>query len=511
MRPSFLRAAVGSLLPTAAWLAVAGLMLLVLPDRAWRLKYYGLCALGLIGLWRYAWQLVNALRSYYYAFVRFPRLKKEAARFAAHPPRRLYVVIASYREKYLINELCFTSLVRECRSLAAEVTVVVSVGSEEEARQITDIVEATPGHERIRLLFTRQEHGKRLALGYALRVVARDYNSVPRWHDDAENDVVVLLDGDTALAPGALANCLPYFWAHPDVGGVTTDETAVVLGQHSDLVRSWYDLKLIRRHHLMQSHSVSWKLLTLTGRFSLFRARVATSEEFIQSLDRDHLVHWLYGVVRFLMGDDKSTLFCLMKNGWRMLYVPDAVAYALEDRTHNFFQLSNVLMLRWYGNMLRNNGRSLALGVGRLPIFIWLSLLDQRVSMWTSLIGPVGAALLALTSSGYYLWFYTAWVILSRLAQLWLLVPHGYAVRFAALPLLVWDQWYGSLMKIYCSCNLHRQLWQKARSEAQVVQTVGSYGRLRRVISTALLAVYGVAFLAAVGFLSGAFRFPRPF
>jgi glycosyltransferase Alg8 len=511
MRPSVLRAAAASLLPTALWLAVAGLLLLLPPDRAWRFKYHGLFALGAVGLWRYAWQLLNALRSYSYALVRFPRLRREAREAAARPPKRVYVVVASYREQYRINELCFTSLVRECRGLASAVTVVVSVGSEAEARQITDLVESSPGHERIRLLFTLQAHGKRLALGYALRVVARDYNSVSGWHEDAANDVVVLMDGDTALAPGAIANCLPHFRAHPDVGGVTTDEVATVLGDHSELVRSWYDLKLIRRHHLMQSHSLSWQLLTLTGRFSLVRASVAASEEFIQALDRDHLVHWLHGVVRFLMGDDKSTLFCLMKNGWRMLYVPDATAYALEDRTHDFLRLSKVLMLRWYGNMLRNSGRSLALGVGRLPVFIWLCLLDQRLSMWTSLIGPVAAVLLSLTASAYYLWFYAAWVVLTRLAQLWLLVPHGYAVRFADLPLLVWDQWYGSLVKIYCSCHLHRQVWQKARSEAQVLQTVGSHGKLRRALPGALLAVYAAAFLAAVGYLSGAFRFPRPF
>lgn len=500
------RAARRSILPTLLWLSVAAGLFVVIPERAWGLKYDVLLALGAIGVWRYAWQACNGLRSYYYGAWFFPRLRREADALPQKYPRRLYFVIASYKESYHIQQLCFQSLVKSCRDLPAQVTAVVSVGSREEVRQIRDIVASQEGGDRLRLVFTYQNHGKRLALGYALRAVARDYHDPLHWHADAANDLVVLMDGDTALGADVLHKCLPFFRLKPNVGAVTTNEIPVVFRSVSEVVRAWYDLKMIRRHHIMKSHSLSQKVLTLTGRFSVFRAGIATSEEFIRFLDRDHVHSWLHGTIRFLMGDDKSTNYCLFKNGWDMLYVPDAYIYCLEDRANASFKLMSLLLFRWYGNMLRNNARCLQLGVSRMPAFIWLGFLDQRVSMWTALLGPAAALLLGLTVSGYYLAFYLIWVMCTRLIQLWALVLQGHAVKPIDLPLIVFEQWYGSLIKVYCLFNLHKQVWQKARSQARTVTSAPR--SVRAALSPALLALYGVAFVLAVGLLSGAFKLP---
>ena len=53
-------------------------------------------------------------------------------------------------------------------------------------------------------------------------------------------------------------------------------------------------------------------------------------------------------------------------------------------------------MLRWFGNMLRASGRASRSGRARLGWFVWWCLVDQRVSMWTPLIGPIAAVLLAI-------------------------------------------------------------------------------------------------------------------
>jgi glycosyltransferase Alg8 len=53
-------------------------------------------------------------------------------------------------------------------------------------------------------------------------------------------------------------------------------------------------------------------------------------------------------------------------------------------------------MYRWYGNNLRQNSRALGLGLRRLGLFTSIVLFDQRVSMWTSLLGLTVAGLLAL-------------------------------------------------------------------------------------------------------------------
>src|SRR5262249_12760685 len=239
------------------------------------------------------------------------------------------------------------------RDLPCQVTVVASVGSEEEIQTITRIVAECEGSEKLRLVFTIQKNGKRLAMGYALRVVAREFNDPRTWHPDADNDVVVLMDGDTALVDGVFEKALPFFRLMPAVGAVTTNEVPLLFKPCLKSIETWYSIRMVRRHYYMQSHALSRKVLTLTGRFSAFRAHIATSEDFIEQLDRDHLVSWVHGTVRFLMGDDKSTMFNLLKNGWDMYYVPDAYVMCLEDRTDKLFKLINLMMMRWYGNMLR--------------------------------------------------------------------------------------------------------------------------------------------------------------
>jgi glycosyltransferase Alg8 len=509
------RALLRSIGPMVVWAVAIVLLFEAVPTSAWRLKRYGpALALGAIGLWRYGWYLLNVFRSTWFVRVTFPRLRRRAFAPAVQEryPRRLFVVVASYKESPLVESLCFGALVDACATIPSEVTVVISVGTPEEAAEIREVMEARAGAVRVNVMVNYQSHGKRLALGYALRAVAREYNDPRCWHADSMNDLVVLMDGDSVVAVDALEKCLPYFRTMPQIGALTTNEIPVVFKGCGAAVKLWYGMKISRRHQLMSSHALAGKLLTLTGRFSVFRASLATSEEFIRFLDRDHLTHWAYGRIRFLMGDDKSTMFCLLKNGWDMLYVPDAFVFCLEDRKGGFFKIANVMMLRWYGNMLRNNGRALRLGLERMPVFTWLAFLDQRISMWTSLIGPVSALLLSVTVSGWYLALYVLWVLASRLVQLGVLTASGHTLKWLDLPLLVFDQWYGSLVKIYCSVNLHRQVWQKSRAQAQVVNSLeGSFGGVRRLLPFVSLSLYFALFLVAVAIASRALRIPAVF
>ncbi|MEZ5836727.1 MAG: hypothetical protein R3D03_13490 [Geminicoccaceae bacterium] len=66
----------------------------------------------------------------------------------------------------------------------------------------------------------------------------------------------------------------------------------------------------------------------------------------------------------------RGTWFWLPRQGWEMLYVPDVVAYGFEELPdrHRFFASSIGLMRRWYGNMLRNNGRAIALGPRKMGL-----------------------------------------------------------------------------------------------------------------------------------------------
>ena len=162
----------------------------------------------------------------------------------------------------------------------------------------------------------------------------------------------------------------------------------------------WHKLRFAQRHINMCSMALGKRVLTMTGRMSVFRAQVVTDPGFIQDVESDYLQHWRLGRFRFLTGDDKSSWYSLMRLGYDTFYVPDAAINTVEHPPEkNFIKASRKLMFRWYGNNLRQNSRALHLGVGRLGWFTSLVLLDQRVSMWASLLGPSVAIIASLKYS----------------------------------------------------------------------------------------------------------------
>ena len=120
-------------------------------------------------------------------------------------------------------------------------------------------------------------------------------------------------------------------------------------------------------------HALSHRVLTLTGRFSVFRATHITSHEFIRLQEADFLEHWLWGRFRFLSGDDKSTWYTLLKYGVKMTYVPDATGVTIEVVDGSGMTRMKENLRRWSGNMLRNGARAIALGPWRMPFFICMT------------------------------------------------------------------------------------------------------------------------------------------
>jgi glycosyltransferase Alg8 len=530
-RPGPLRAALDSLPATLFYLAFAAAIIAALPDRAWNLKTQALVAMSLFGLWRYSWQGVHLVRHWRYRRTVFPALRARAMSREDKYPRRLYVMVPSYREEFKVSQLVFAALIREAQTVPSRVLIYASVGSDEEVEFISKVINATPGGEDVEVVFMRQEQGKRVAMGHALRAIARDFNDPLSWHPDTDNDAVIFMDGDTLVEPGMFRKTLPYFRANPKLGALTTDNLGVSPAA-SGLFNDWYTVKFAQRNHLFHSHSLSRRVLTVTGRFSIYRASVVVNEEFIGFLEADHLDHWLFGRFRFLMGDDKSTWFYLLKEGMEMLYVPDALAVALEMRQTNFFRTSLSLMHRWYGNMLRNNWRAVRLGPRPMGFFIWWCVLDQRFSSFTPLVGPVSILLLGIFDSWFYVAFYVAWVIVTRLTMMWVYVLEGMVLRISHIPLMLYNQWIGALLKIYSMYSLSVQSWQKSGDEVQREgarqtfsedgtdggvpvspgqgQTVegNGLGFFRNTVRAVLLTLNIFMLVAVCGVVSGAFALP---
>ncbi|MBZ9538645.1 glycosyltransferase [Modicisalibacter tunisiensis] len=412
-------------------------------------------AIGVIGAWRYSWWFTIAIRSVWYNRRVFPRLRQQAdAADAREKPDALYVLCTSFRIEPEVSFAVYDALIRDATDYGVPTTIFAAISDRSDVDVIDHVMaeNAWPANVEISYMFQKGD-GKRSAMAEVLRAISRRMPS--------HRSLLVSMDGDIRIEPGTLARSLSFFFAKDDLGALTTNNSAIVNG--GDATKEWYDLRYAQRHLVMSSMSVSERLLVLTGRYSAFRAELATEPGFIELVENDHIEHWRFGNFKFLSGDDKSTWFWLLKNGWKMLYIPDVYVSGFEELPDKdrFFASSLDLMKRWYGNMLRTSGRAIALGPKTMGFFTWWSLVDQRLSMWTTLIGPSVAIMLTLFVRPSFIFAYLLWILFTRSVTATVLaLQHG---RFSLLwiPMLYYNQVGGALLKTYVSFRFNRQSWSR--------------------------------------------------
>jgi glycosyltransferase Alg8 len=330
--------------------------------------------------------------------------------------------------------------------------------------------------------------GKRDGLANGFRAISR------HWPD--EHAVVAVIDGDTVLTPGVVRKTVPYFKLMPKVGGLTTNEFCEVRGGY--IMSEWHKLRFAQRHINMCSMALSKRVLTLTGRMSMFRAEVVTNPGFIADVEEDALEHWRLGRFKFLTGDDKSSWYSLMRLGYDTFYVPDAAINTVEHPPEkSFIKASRRLMFRWYGNNLRQNSRALRLGMHRLGLFTTLVLLDQRVSMWTCLLGLAVAIIASIKYSIAFLLIYLLWIGSTRLVLTLLLSASGHPIGPAYPLILYYNQIVGALVKIYVFFRLDQQSW--TRQNTKLDRELASFQRwFNRWSSRAMTFSAASVFIAAL-------------
>lgn len=437
------------------YLLIVVIVFFSMPEKAQELPFEAVMAVGLIGLVRYLWVLTHCVRAVIYEHYMYPKMQFEAEQLPPEVriPKRVFVIIPTSGEKPEVSRRMLGSVLDEAATISSQFKIIVNAGSEEDDRIFQSLLAERPALPNVEVRYVRQFGGKR---GGMADCMARLMNETI---DD--NDVVVLMDGDTVLGSGIMEKCLPLFALRPKLGAVTTDNISVTTGNW--LYRKWYTLRFSMRHRMMKSQSLSRQLLVLTGRFSIIRAKEAFNEEFVSYLENDRIQHWLHGEIKFVTGDDKSTWYCLLQRGCEMLYVPDAHIFCMEDSGTKPFTTSIKKMHRWFGNMLRNNGRAIRLGLGCQKPFIWWCHIDQRISIFTSLMGPVAAIWSAFWISPYMLVTYGILVVITRLLYSLVLILEGHRLSIADVPLLLYTQWIGSLVKVYTMFHLHRQKWDAHR------------------------------------------------
>ncbi len=444
------------LLGHALYLMVLVVLLASVPEAALSGAEGAILVLGVIGLWRYSWAAVNFGRALWYQGVAYPRLRRraEAAYADRTRPAHAYFLATSYKIDPEVTQRVYQSIFQAAAQSAGGATVVASVVDGSDVRLVRSVFALMrTDMSGVRLIVDQiPATGKRDALAKSLRLITRQ---APSWRD-----IVILVDGDSCVPADIVARSAPFF-CDLAVGALTTDETVEI--DDAPTFRDWFALRFTQRQMMMSSMGLSGRVLTLTGRMSVFRADLATDPGFIRQVQSDYLDHWRLGRVNFLTGDDKSTWFWLLKNGYRMLYLPDVQTVSMERQPlPGFIDSAVTLMVRWFGNMMRTNGRALALPASRIGVFTWWSLLDQRVSVWTTLAGPLGVLLTAVLVAPGILPLYLAWVMGTRYVfcmALSLFRGGWFPISYPIL--LYFGQITGAAVKTYVMFRLDRQRWTR--------------------------------------------------
>ena len=481
------------------YVAVALLIALNLPAQLFDpASVVFILAIGLIGIWRYGWWSIHLARAVIYRNHVYPRLRRDADRRAEHPDH-IFVLVTSFRIRPEVTYRVYESILRNAASYGIPTTVIASLSDRSDVDVLDHVIGdlELPRHVTVRYMFQRGD-GKRSAMAEVLRAVSR---SMP-----SERSLVVFMDGDIRLPDGTFRRSMPFF-CDRRVGAVTTHNRGIVDGDA--ITREWYDLRFAQRHLLMSSMALSRRLLVLTGRYSIIRADLATDPSFIDQLENDTVDHWRFGRFKFLSGDDKSTWFWLLQRGWHMLYLPDVEVHGFEELPDRkrFFASSVDLMRRWYGNMLRINGRAISVGPRPMGLFTWWSLIDQRLSMWTGLIGPSVAILMTVFVRPSFLLAYLLWIMGTRLVASTILgLQHG-RFSFVWPSLLYYSQITGALVKTYVNFRYNRQRWTRQGISSGTPD--GSlWSRWQCQVSRALHGACVTAFLFVVALMLGVMPTP---
>ncbi len=425
----------------------------LLPNTIWDPELEKITILiGVLGIWRYSWWCTHAIRAVIYRRIRYPALRARADAIwnTGKRPRHAHFMMTTYKEHREVTEAVIESICREVRSMGLPATLWLGSGDIYDERIIETYLRLYATDIDLEFVMIRQNQpGKRMAIGLVLRAMNRA--------NIDKNDLIVFMDGDSILGEGAVRACASLFQADPILQAVTTDEEVICFGPA--WVRTWLIMRFAQRRIAMQSHALSEKVLTLTGRMSVFRAGILTERGFIRTIEADYLNSWLWGSFRFLSGDDKSTWYYMLQKDAKMLYVPDAMVYTVEYIEGTGLPRMVQNFRRWSGNMLRNGSRALALGPNKLGFFIWWCVMDQRIAMWTMLVSPILALLATSLHTWSYFVSYICWIAISRMLLSLVLCCYTRKVHLSFPWILYFNQLINAMVKVYCLFRLSKQRW----------------------------------------------------
>ncbi|MEP4198336.1 MAG: glycosyltransferase [Aliishimia sp.] len=446
--------------------------------------------LGSLGIWRFGWWFTHAVRAEIFTRSKFPKMRTRADSVwnSGWRPPHLHIQMTTYYEEPAITRRVIGSIIGQIRREGIPTTLWIGTGSSYDEAIITDFVRIHGADVDANIVFLRQNQpGKRMAIGMILRAINRA--------GVGPDDLVIFMDGDAVYGIDVLEKTCSMFGADPDLQALTTNEEVICYGPQ--WIQNWLSMRFAQRRLAMQSHAMSDKVLTLTGRMSVFRARYIIDEKFIRTIEADHLDHWLWGRFRFLSGDDKSTWYYLLSKHAKMTYVPDACVYTIEQIEGSGTGRMVQNFRRWSGNMLRNGSRAIALGPFVAKPFIWWCLVDQRIAMWTMLVSPT-LAILTLFIEPLYIVHCLIWIVLSRTLLCLFLFRYARAPDITWPFILYFNQIINASVKVYMIFHLSKQKWsnrgnQSAGGGTTLIDKVKNATAMFQLVTTVIGFLFGLA------------------
>ena len=448
--------------------------------------------LGVLGVWRYCWWFTHFARAKIYEKITYPAMALQGKTLwdSGWRPKHIHFQMTTFREHREISEAVIRGICLQIREAGVPATIWLGSSELSDEVKIARHLKLVANDLDITLKIIRQNQpGKRIAIALILRAMSRA--------GVGNDDMVVFMDGDFVMHPHCLARCLPLFALDANLHALTTDEHVLVKGPW--WMQSWLNMRFAQRRLAMQSHALSGRVLTLTGRMSVFRAKHIVQEEFIRLQEADYLNHWLWGTFRFLSGDDKSTWYTLLKYGVRMTYVPDASGTTIEVVDGSGYRRMVENLRRWSGNMLRNGARAIALGPRRMPFFIWWCLIDQRLAMWTTLFSPLIAFAGAMKVGAPFLVAYAVYIAVTRMILSMVLFTYSRQVDINYVWTLYANQLLNAGVKIYMLWRLSKQRWANRGNQTQGMSGQSLAALMKDWMAMYLTAIsFGGLFLAVV-------------
>jgi glycosyltransferase Alg8 len=407
--------------------------------------------IGIIGIWRYSWLILNIFRAFYYKkYAFFKYLNKTQPTFVSD----LRIMITTYGQKTEEIITVYKNLFVSIDNLNCQSIVVAAVKDDHQIGLINALRISV--NSKSKIIFLKQKGiGKRDALADIIKELRR--------YPLSENSYTVVMDGDVIVTPFAIERSLAVLSKNEKIFAVTANEIPIVSG--SKIFKIWRQLRSAQRDVLMSSFSLSRRILVLTGRFSVYKSNKILTAATQARMRQDVVFLREYGMLPLLTGDDKTFWLEILRQNGEMVYIPDAYTFPLEflAEDKNFVSGTWALMARYNGNMVRANSAFWNEISLQQPFHFIYGLLDQRLSAWSGLLAPMLLIILFFTAGFETAIFLLLYIIFVKNIQaffIWRITGFYHPLSWA---LIAYNQISGSILKVIAFSYPHKQKWNNQK------------------------------------------------